>query len=142
MRKLDNFRAREESMEDEDMEDYEDDDGSISDRITKDDDEELSSMFSGVRVGGSPTPDDFLDEYDSDVDVDETRVLDDGDYHATPTRRRITTLPQEQQAFGVGSSEMRAGVGRRLHHPRPKDQAAWPRATHASELAFQSSLHA
>jgi hypothetical protein len=110
MRKLDNFRAREESMEDEDMEDYEDedDDGSISDQITKDDDEELSSMFSGVRVGGSPTPEDFLDEYDSQVDVDETRVLDDGDYHATPTRRKITTLPQEQQAFGVGSSEMRA----------------------------------
>jgi hypothetical protein len=108
MRKLDNFRAREESMEDEDMEDYEDDDGSISDHITKDDDDELSSMFSGVRVGGSPTPEDFLDEYDSEVDVDETRVLDDGDYHATPTRRKITTLPQEQQAFGVGSSEMRA----------------------------------
>jgi hypothetical protein len=111
MRKLDNFRVHEENMEDEEMEDcvYEHHDDSGSDEAMKDDDDDgLSSMFSGVRVNGSPTPEDFLDEYDSEVDVDETRVLDDGDYYATPTRRKITTLPQEQEAFGVGSSEMRA----------------------------------
>lgn len=113
MRKLDNGRARraeeeeedDENLEDEDQDD--DGDGSDADEVMKDD-EGLSSMFSTVRVNGSPTPEDFLDEYDSEVDVDETEVLDDGEYHTTPTRRKITTLPEEQKAFGVDSSEMRA----------------------------------
>jgi hypothetical protein len=110
MRKLDNGRAQraeeEEDEEDDDSED-EDEDGSDADEVMRDD-EGLSSMFSTVRVDGSPTPEDFLDEYDSEVDVDETRVLDDGEYHNTPIKRKITTLPEEQKAFGVGSSEMRA----------------------------------
>jgi len=112
MRKLDNGRAQrrvEEEDEEENEEDFEDEDedGSIQDEVMRDD-EGLSSMFSTVRVDGSPTPEDFLDEYDSELDVDETRVLDDGEYHNTPVKRRITTLPEEQKAFGVGSSEMRA----------------------------------
>ena len=113
MRKLDNGRAlRAEEEEDEDDDDAEDEenedeDGSIQDEVMRDD-EGLSSMFSTVHVDGSPTPEDFLDEYDSELDVDETRVLDDGEYHNTPVKRKITTLPEEQKAFGVGSSEMRA----------------------------------
>jgi hypothetical protein len=111
MRKLDNGRAQraeeeEDEEDDEDLED-EDEDGSIADEVMRDD-EGLSSMFSTVRVDASPTPEDFLDEYDSELDVDETRVLDDGEYHNTPIKRKITTLPEEQKAFGVGSSEMRA----------------------------------
>lgn len=108
MRKLDNGRAQraqeeEDEDDEEDLED-EDDEDSDADEVMRDD-EGLSSMFSTVRVDGSPTPEDFLDEYDSEVDVDGTQVLDDGDYHATPVRRKIATLPE---AFGVGSSEMRA----------------------------------
>lgn len=112
MRKLDNGKARrveeeeEEDEEEHDSEEEDDDDSSV-DEVMKDD-EGLSSMFSTVHVDGSPTPEDFLDEYDSEVDVDETEVLDDGEYHTTPNRRKITTLPEEQKAFGVGSSEMRA----------------------------------
>jgi hypothetical protein len=110
MRKLDNGRAQraeeEEDEEDDDSED-EDEDDSDADEVMRDD-EGLSSMFSTVRVDASPTPDDFLEEYDSELDVDETRVVDDGEYHNTPVKRKITTLPEEQKAFGVGSSEMRA----------------------------------
>jgi len=110
MRKLYNGRAQkaveEEDEEEDDLEEDEDDD-SIADEVMRDD-EGLSSMFSTVRVDGSPTPEDFLDEYDSELDVDETRVLDDAEYHSTPVKRKITTLPEEQKAFGVGSSEMRA----------------------------------
>lgn len=113
MRKLDNGRAlRAEEEEDEDEgdaedEEDEDEDGSVQDEVMRDD-EGLSSMFSTVHVDGSPTPEDFLDGYDSELDVDGTRVLDDGEYHNTPVKRKITTLPEEQKAFGVGSSEMRA----------------------------------
>lgn len=105
MRKLDDGKAsRAEEAIYEDDDEYE---SSIGDEVMKDD-EGLSSMFSTVRVDGSPTPEDFLDEYESSVDVDETEVLDDGDYHSTPNRRKIATLPQQQKAFGVGSNEMRA----------------------------------
>jgi hypothetical protein len=117
MRKLDDgraFRAEEvvyEHQDDEededDEEDDDDDERSASDEIMKDDDG-LSSMFSAVHVNGSPTPEDFLNEYGSEVDVDETEVLDDGDYHLTPNRRKLAKLPQDESAFGVGSQEMRA----------------------------------
>lgn len=110
MRKLDNgraFRAKAEEDEELSEDEEEEEDDSSSDEVMRDD-EGLSSMFSTVRVDGSPTPGDFLDEYDSEVDVDETQVLDDGEYYATPSRRKIATLPEEQEAFGVGSNEMRA----------------------------------
>jgi hypothetical protein len=115
MRKLDDGRASRaeeviyEHQEDEEDEDDEDDDDerSTSDEVMRDDDG-LSSMFSAVHVDGSPTPEDFLNDYESEVEVDETEVLDDGDYHLTPTRRKLATLPQDESAFGVGSQELRA----------------------------------
>lgn len=117
MRKLDNgraFRAEEivyehEDDEDVDGDDDEDDDdaASTSDQVMRDD-EGLSSMFSTVQVDGSPMPEDFLDDYESEVDVDVTEVLDDGDYHLTPKRRKIQALPRDESAFGVGSQELRA----------------------------------
>jgi hypothetical protein len=105
MRKLDNGRAvRAEEVVYEHQED--DDDDSLSDEVMRDDDG-LSSMFSAVQVNGSPTPEDFLNDYDSEVDVDVTEVLDDGDYHLTPNRRKLTTLPHDEPTFGVGSQELR-----------------------------------
>lgn len=112
MRKLDDGKARraEEVMyehQEDDGEDGEDDDErSTSDEVMRDDDG-LSSMFSAVHVDGSPTPEDFLNDYESEVEVDLTEVLDDGDYHLTPNRRKLATLPQDESAFGVGSQELR-----------------------------------
>jgi len=97
----------EDDEDNEDNEDNEDDQASTSDEVMRDD-EGLSSMFSEVRVNRSQTPEDFLNEYDSEVDVDETEVLDDGDYHLTPKKRKIATLPQDESAFGVGSQDLRA----------------------------------
>ncbi|KAM0717243.1 hypothetical protein Q7P37_007095 [Cladosporium fusiforme] len=115
MRKLDDGRGLRDEValfegeeEDEDISDpEEDEDISDEDQVMKDDDG-LSSMLSGVRVEGTPTPEDFLDEYDSEVDVDTTEVLNDGDYHLTPHRRKIAPLPEEQEVFGVSSADMRA----------------------------------
>ena len=111
MRKLDDgraFRAEEVVYEhQEDEEDGEYDGASTSDEVMKDD-EGLSNMFSTVRVRGSPTPEDFLNEHDSEVDVDATEVLEDGDYHLTPSRRKLAALPLDENAFGVGSSDLRA----------------------------------
>lgn len=108
MRKLDDgtgLRRRKEDDEDDDEDDVA---RFVGDEEMNDDG--LSSMLSNVRMDGTPTPEDFLDEYeyDSDVDVDDTEVLDDGEYHFTPNRRKIVTLPEEQEAFGVSTSEMRA----------------------------------
>jgi hypothetical protein len=108
-RKLDNGRAvRAEEVVYEHQEDEDEDEGSSSDEVMRDDDG-LSSMFSAVQVYGSPTPEDFLNDYDSDVDVDvdETEVLDHGDYHMSPNRRKLATLPQDEAAHGVGSQELR-----------------------------------
>jgi len=107
MRKLDDGKAyRAEEVMYEHQEEEDDDEESTSDEVMRDD-EGLSSMFSAVHVDGSPTPQDFLNEYDSEVDVDVTEVLDDGDYHMTPNRRKLATLPQDESAFGVGSQELR-----------------------------------
>jgi hypothetical protein len=108
MRKLDDGRAfRAEEVMYEHQEDEDDDEESTSDEVMRDD-EGLSSMFSAVHVKGSPTPEDFLNDYDSEVDADVTEVLDDGDYHLTPNRRKLAALPQDESAFGVGSQELRA----------------------------------
>lgn len=112
MRKLDDGRGLREEVarfadEEESEESDESEELSDGDAVMRDDDG-LSSMLSNVRVEATPTRDDFLDEYDSEVDVDNTEVLDDGDYHLTPHRRRIAPLPEEQESFGVSSAEMRA----------------------------------
>jgi hypothetical protein len=79
----------------------EDDDSSSGDEVMKDDDD-LSSMYSG-----SPIAEYFFDQCGSEVEVDQTQVLDHGEYHATPTKRK-STLPEEHETFGVSSGEMRA----------------------------------
>jgi hypothetical protein len=107
MRKLDNGKAlRAEEVVYEHQEDEHVDEGSVSDEVMRDDDG-LSSMFSGVHVKSSPTPEDFLNEYGSEVEVDLTQVLDHGDYHMSPKRRKLAKLPQDESAFNVGSQELR-----------------------------------
>ena len=81
-----------------------DDEASGEDEDMEDVASELTSLVTDMRVK-SPTPEDFL--HDSDIDIDNTSVVDDATYHATPKRRKLVTLPAEQEAFGVSSNELR-----------------------------------
>lgn len=105
-RGLRDVRDEEEDDDEDEEEEVDEDSSSIDDEEMRDDDG-LSSMLSHVRVEGTPKPEDFQNEYESEVNVDNTEVFDDGDYHATPQRRKIVSLPEEQEAFGVSSNELR-----------------------------------
>lgn len=69
---------------------------------------ELTSLVTDMRVKSpTPTPQYFLHDSDSNIDIDDTSVVDDATYHSTPKRRKLVTLPAEQEAFGVSSNELR-----------------------------------
>lgn len=88
--------------------DDDEDEASGQDEDMEDVESELTSLVTDMRVKSpTPTPEDFLNDSDSNIDIDDTSVVDDATYHATPKRRKIVTLPAEQEAFGVSSSDLR-----------------------------------
>lgn len=78
---------------------------------------ELSSLFSSVRMQRTPTPtptpttpipEDYFDDSESDIDVDNTSVVDELTYQeSTPKTRKLRTLPAEQEALGVSDTDLR-----------------------------------
>jgi hypothetical protein len=73
-----------------------------------------SALFSGeMERTPTPSPEDLLNDSDSEIDIDNTSVVDETTYQdSTPKRRGIRNLPEEQEALGVSDAELRdAGWG-------------------------------
>jgi len=94
-------------MEDDEMDHTPDLDYDGDTQMDDDEEDELASGMSTIRVGHSPS---LREEYeDEDLDIEETIVVSEAEYaRTTPKRKRIIDLPKEHESRGVSTEELRA----------------------------------